>query len=160
MREGPDVTLSVSIPRFADLRLEHLLLDVNGTLTNRGALMDDVGGRVERLKDELDIYLVSANTFGNLDSIAESLRVTAIPVATGEDKLRLLDQLGREHCAVIGNGTNDALALEAAAIGFAVLGPEGASAAALRSADIVCASAVDALDLLLEPKALSATPRR
>ena len=160
MREGQDVTLSVSIPGFADLRLEHLLLDVNGTLTNRGALMDDVAGRVDRLRGELDIHLVSADTFGSLDSIAESLRVAALAVATGEDKLRVLEQLGRKYCAVIGNGTNDALVLEAAAIGFAVLGPEGASAAALRSADVVCASAVDALDLLLEPKALSATLRR
>ena len=49
--------------------------------------------------------------------------------------------------------------LEAAALGLAVLGPEGASAAALRSADVVCASAADALDLLLDPKALSATLR-
>ena len=150
----------VSIPGFADVRLEHLLLDVNGTLTNRGALMDGVAARVERLRDELDIHLVSANTFGSLDSIAESLRVTAVAVATGEDKLRVLDQLGREHCAVIGNGTNDVLVLEAAAIGFAILGPEGASAAALRSADVVCASVVDALDLLLEPRALAATLRR
>jgi soluble P-type ATPase len=154
------VTLSVSIPGFADLRLEHLLLDVNGTLTNRGALMDDVAARVQRLRDELEIHLVSANTFGTLDSIAQSLQVAAAAVATGDDKLRVLDQLGREKCAVIGNGTNDVLVLEAAAIGFAVLGPEGASAAALRSADIVCASAADALDLLLEPKALSATLRR
>ncbi len=153
------MTLSLSIPGFADLRLEHLVLDVNGTLTNRGALMDDVAGRVERLRDELDIHLVSANTFGNLDLIAASLRVTAISVATGEDKLRVLDRLGHEQCAVIGNGTNDVLVLEAAAIGFAVLGPEGVSAAALRSADIVCASAADALDLLLEPTALSATLR-
>ena len=81
-------------------------------------------------------------------------------MSTGEDKLQLLDELGRERCAVIGNGSNDALALEAAAIGFAVMGPEGASAAALRSADVLCASAIDALDLLLDPKALSATLRR
>ena len=60
---------------------------------------------------------------------------------------------------MIGNGANDALVLEAAAVSFAVLGPEGASAAALRSADIVCASATDALDLLLDPQALSATLR-
>jgi soluble P-type ATPase len=76
------VTLSVSIPGFANLRLEHLLLDVNGTLTNRGALMDDVAGRLDRLRDELHIHLASANTFGTLASIAESLRVTAISVVT------------------------------------------------------------------------------
>ena len=71
----------------------------------------------------------------------------------------MLDELGRHRCVVIGNGANDVLVLEAAALSFAVLGPEGASAAALRSSDVVCASATDALDLLFDPKALSATLR-
>jgi soluble P-type ATPase len=153
------VTLSVSIPGLAELALEHLLLDVNGTLTNRGELLDGVEARLGRLRDALDIRLVSADTFGTLDTIAARIDVGAVRASTGEDKLRLLDQLGRDRCAVIGNGSNDALVLEAAAVGFAVIGPEGASAAALRAADIVCASAMDALDLLLDPKALSATLR-
>ena len=45
------MTLPVSIPGRPDLRLEHLLLDVNGTLTNRGVLLDVVKGRLERLRD-------------------------------------------------------------------------------------------------------------
>ena len=48
-------------------------------------------------------------------------------------QLRVLNELGRERCAVVGNGANDVAVLEAAALGFVVLGPEGASAAALRS---------------------------
>jgi len=134
-------------------------MDVNGTLTNRGQLLDGVEARLGRLRHSLDIRLVSADTFGTLDTIAARMNVSAARVSTGKDKLRLLDELGRGRCAVIGNGSNDALALEAAAVGFAVIGPEGASAAALRSADVVCASATDALDLLLDPKALSATLR-
>jgi soluble P-type ATPase len=153
------VTLTVSIPGLAELRLDHLLVDVNGTLSNRGELLDGVEARLGRLSDALDIRLVSADTFGTLDMIAARLSVSAVRASTGGDKLRLLDELGRERCAVIGNGSNDALALEAAALGLAVIGPEGASAAALRSADVVCASAIDALDLLLDPKALSATLR-
>jgi P-type E1-E2 ATPase len=153
------VTLSVSIPGVPDLRLDHLLLDVNGTLTNRGVLLDFVTSRLEQLRDTLDIRLVSADTFGTLDAIARRLRVGALRAATGEDKLQILDELGRDRCAVIGNGANDALALEAAAVSFAVLGPEGTSAAALRSADVVCTSVTDALDLLLDPKALTATLR-
>jgi soluble P-type ATPase len=154
------VTLSVSIPGVAELRLDHLLVDVNGTLTNRGELLDGVEARLDRLRHSLDIRLVSADTFGTLDTIAADMRVSAVRASTGEDKLRLLDDLGRGRCAVIGNGSNDVLVLEAAAVGLAVIGPEGASAAALRSADVVCASATDALDLLLDPKALSATLRR
>jgi soluble P-type ATPase len=153
------VTLSVPIPGRGELRLEHLLLDVNGTLTDRGTLIDGVEARIDSLREALDIQLVSADTFGTLDAIAGRFGVTAVRAASGEDKLRVLNEWGHDRSAVIGNGANDVLVLEAAAVGFVVLGPEGASAAALRSADVVCASAADALDLLLDPKALSATLR-
>jgi soluble P-type ATPase len=153
------MTVVVPIPGRAELQLEHLLVDVNGTLTNRGALMDGVQERVAALRDDLSIHLVSADTFGTLDQIAQHLRVTGVRAASGEAKLRELDQLGREACVVIGNGVNDALVLDAAALGVAVLGPEGASAAALRAADVICNSAAEALDLLREPIALSATLR-
>jgi len=91
--------------------------------------------------------------------IAERLKVAAVRAVSGEDKPRVLEELGRERCAVIGNGANDVPVLEAAALGLVVLGPEGASTAALRSADVVCASTVAALDLLPDPMALSATLR-
>jgi len=153
------MTVSVPIPGLADLHLEHLLLDVNGTMTNRGALIGDLADRIGRLSETLELRLVSADTFGTLDTVARLLHVSAVRATTGEEKLRVLDGLGRGRCAVIGNGANDALVLEAAALGIAVLGPEGASAAALRCADVVCVSAADALELLLDPKALSATLR-
>ena len=153
------MTVSVPIPGRGELRLEHLLLDVNGTLTSRGTLIDGVEPRIDSLREALDIQLVSADTFGTLDAIAQRLGVAGMRAATGEDKLRVLNGWGHERSAVIGNGANDVLVLEAAAVGFAVVGPEGASAAALRAADVVCASAADALDLLLDPKALSATLR-
>jgi len=104
-------------------------------------------------------HAVVSEFLGTLDAIADMLRVKAVRAATGEDKLRLIDELGGDRCIVIGNGANDMLALEAAALGIAVLGPEGASSGALRAADLVCNSASDALDLLLDPTALSATIR-
>jgi P-type E1-E2 ATPase len=153
------MTLSISIPGRSELRLEHVIFDVNGTLTNRGDLIEGVEDRLGRLRGALEIHLVSADTFGTLDAIAERLDAAAVRAGSGEDKVRVLDELGRERCAVIGNGANDALALEAAALGLGVVGPEGASAVALRAADVVCASIADALDLLLDPTALSATLR-
>jgi soluble P-type ATPase len=153
------VPLRVEIPGRGELHLEYLLLDVNGTLTNRGALLAGVEERIGRLRETIDIHLVSADTFGTLDSTARRLRVVAVTARSGEDKLRRLEQLGPERSAVIGNGANDELVLHAAALSIAVIGPEGASAVALRAADVVCLSAVDALDLLLETQALSATLR-
>jgi len=68
-----------------------------------------------------------------------------------------LHKLGSMRCVAIGNGNNDASILEEAALGIAVIGPEGASAAALAAADLTCTSVLDALDLLTEPRVLAAT---
>jgi soluble P-type ATPase len=45
------------------------------------------------------------------------------------------------------------------ALGIAVIGAEGASAATVARADIVCRSIVEALDLLADPRTIAATLR-
>jgi soluble P-type ATPase len=80
-------------------------------------------------------------------------------VANGVGKVRIVEGLGPERCVAIGNGANDAAMLAASALGIAVVGPEGAAAAAVHAADVVCASIVVALDLLLDTRALIATLR-
>ena len=49
-------------------------------------------------------------------------------VETGADKAQYVAGLGSDRCVAIGNGANDASMLELAALGIAVLGPEGAAA--------------------------------
>lgn len=149
----------LEIPGVGELRLKHLMLDVNGTLSDRGALLRGVKPRLRQLGAELTVHLVSSDTYGTLEEIAHELDVRFLRARSGEEKLGELDRLGRGASAVIGNGANDALVLEAAALGIAVVGPEGLSRAALLAADVICASANDALDLLLEPTALKATLR-
>jgi P-type E1-E2 ATPase len=107
-----------------------------------------------------NVVLASADTFGTLTAIAAELGVESRVVPDAARKLRLLEELGADRSAMVGNGANDAAALEAAALGIAVIGPEGASAAALAAADVVCASVSDALGLLVDPRALIATLRR
>jgi soluble P-type ATPase len=104
--------------------------------------------------------LATADTFGTLDSLVRELRTEGVRVDDGRQKLQLVERLGAERTIVIGNGANDAFALEAAGLGIAVVGPEGASTAALAAADVVCRSILDALDLLLDERALCATLRR
>lgn len=154
------MSLRFDIPGSPPLELTHLMLDVNGTLTNRGALIDGVRGRLLSLRSRCTIHLVSADTFGTLDTLASSLDVHAMRVATGTEKLQFVTHLGATHCGGVGNGHNDALALQAAALGVVVLGPEGASPRALQMADVFCASIIDALDLLADARALAATVRR
>ena len=59
----------------------------------------------------------------------------------------------------IGNGRNDVAMFKAATLSIAVVGPEGAAAVAVRSADVVCLNIHDALDLLMNPLRLKATLR-
>jgi soluble P-type ATPase len=153
------MALVAEIPGRGRLELEHLLLDVNGTLTSRGVLVPGVAERLTRLAGVLGVRLLSADTFGTLDAVAGELGASATVVATGADKERVVAELGPERCAAIGNGANDEAMLGASALGIAVLGPEGAAAGALRAADVVCASILDALDLLLDERALAATLR-
>lgn len=154
------MTIVVDIPGRARLELEHLVLDVNGTLTDHGELLAGVEERLSRLRLALEIHLVSGDTFGTLASVAEKLEPSSVhTIRDGSDKLEILRRLGPERCAVVGNGTNDVPALKGAALGLAVLGPEGTSTAALMAADAVCRSILDALDLLLDERALQATLR-
>jgi hypothetical protein len=89
------VPLRVEIPGRQPFELDFLLLDGNGTLSDRGALIEGV----------------------------------------------------------------DVLMIREAALGIAVIGPEGASGATVAAADLVCRSILEAFDLLAEPRALAATLR-
>jgi soluble P-type ATPase len=153
------MTIVLEVPGEASVEIEHLLFDVNGTLTDRGRLLDGIGERLERLRPSCTVHLLSADTFDTLDELARSLDVDSWRVSQGPEKREIVRQLGAQRCAAIGNGRNDVEMLIEARLGIAILGPEGLSSAALSAADVVCPSIAIALDLLLDPKALTATLR-
>lgn len=147
------------VPSRDPLRLEFVLLDQNGTLTDRGAPIAGGAELLRALAERVEVRILSADTFGTLREVARSLGARAQQVQTGQEKAAVVAALGAERCAAIGNGANDAAMLAAAALGIAVLGPEGAAGAAVRAADVVCASIAEALALLLDERALAATLR-
>lgn len=155
--------IQVSLPgRNRTLKLYHLLLDMNGTLTKDGVLPAGVQERIELLRSQLEIYLLTADTFGSAAQVAKTLGIPLCKVSGehgGLDKRDYLRTLEASHTVAIGNGYNDAMMLEEAALSIAVVGGEGCSRAALSQADIVVTSIVDGLDLLLNPLRLIATLR-
>lgn len=156
--------LELDVPGWRSLRLDHLVLDVNGTLTLDGRVLPGIAERLAALRPRLALHLLSADTFGRLDDIAAELDVTATRLRPGEpeaeQKARLVRALGADRVVAIGNGANDQGMLHAAALGIAVLGPEGLAAGAVAAADVLARSIEEALDLLLEPRRLAATLRR
>ena len=151
--------LAIEIPGRGELRLEHLLLDVNGTITDRGELIDGVVPLIRVLLGELSIHLVSADTFGTAEVIARELGATFTRVETGAQKRTYAEELGAGSCAAIGNGANDIELMRVCALAVGVTGPEGLSSGAAAAADVMCPSILVALGLFTEPRTLSATLR-
>lgn len=154
--------LSILIPGFADMTLSHLVLDVNGTLTLDGTLLPGVEGRLEALRQQLKVHLLTADTRGTVEAIASQLRLDWHRVASGREaqqKSAYVRRLGRQQVVAIGNGNNDALMLSEASLGIAIVGTEGCATRAFNAADMVVANIVDALDLLLQPVRLVSTLR-
>ena len=155
--------IRLDIPGRGILELEHLLLDLNGTIALDGEVLAGVPERLAALSESLAVVLVTADTQGRATAIAGQLRVGLVLVTPGDEadqKRSLVERLGAGRVVAIGNGANDAGMLQAAALGMAILGTEGLAEEALRAADVVMASILDALDLLLHPRRLVATLRK
>jgi len=154
--------VEVTIPGSATLRLEHLVLDFNGTLACDGVLVDGVADRIGRLADVLRIHVLTGDTFGTAAKALADLRCAVHVLqhtAQAEAKRDYVAALGAEAVVCVGNGRNDRLMMEEAAVAIAVVQSEGASAATLAAADVVAPHIRDALDLLLRPLRLTATLR-
>jgi P-type E1-E2 ATPase len=163
--------ISVSIPGWHTLELSHLVLDLNGTIAVDGQVLPGVPDRLAAVSARLTVHLVTADTQGQAAQSAERLGLHLFKIDQGDapnsgpyyeagQKLSLVKQLGSEQTVAIGNGANDARMLAAAALGIAILGPEGLAMIALQSADIIVGRIEDALDSLLWPRRLIATLRR
>jgi len=155
--------ISLDIPGRGALEIERLVLDVNGTIAEDGHLRPGVKERIARLTRQVEIVLVTADTFGRQVSIDRELDLEATRLEHGKaeapQKAALVTRLGAAGTVAIGNGANDADMLREAAIGICVLESEGTSLAALQAADAVSRSINEALDLLLHPRRLVATLR-
>lgn len=155
--------IEIDIPGWKNLRLNTLVLDVNGVLARDGNVLAEAGRRVMDLHDQIDVHLLSADTHGRLDSIATQLNVTAHRIRPGEEseqKAAYVRRLGPTNVVAIGNGMNDVGMLKEAALGIAVIDQEGMAVPALMASDIMTTSVYEALDLLTHTKRLIATLRR
>jgi P-type E1-E2 ATPase len=155
--------IRLEIPGWSTLDLEYLVLDMNGTVALDGEPIAGVDDRVATLSAHLVVQLVTADTHGKAEETSRQLGGQLVRIKSRHEasqKQALVERLGAGQVIAIGNGANDARMLSAAALGIAILGPEGLAVETLRAADLVVGRIEDALDLLLYPQRLVATLRR
>ena len=154
--------IEIAVPGYRTFALKHLVLDYNGTLAWDGALLTGVGARLAALANHLTVHVITGDTFGTArrDLAGLPCELTVLPAeGQAEAKRSFVERLGAEVTVSIGNGRNDRLMLEAAALGIVVLQEEGAATESLLAAQVVCRDIREALDLLVSPLRLVATLR-
>lgn len=154
--------ISVKIPGRKALKIQHIVLDYNGTMATDGKISDEVRILLKEIGHQLKIHVLTADTFGNAQSELNGTDCTLVILAPSQqDKQKeiYLKKLGAKKVVAVGNGRNDERMLKRAAIGIAVIQKEGAAARTVKAADIVCTSITDALEMLLYPLRLTATLR-
>ena len=155
--------IEITIPGRGELRLQHLVTDVNGTLAIDGQLIHGLAKRLSALKDRLTIHLLTADTHGKQALIDQQLGLTAIRVRGGDEaaqKAAYVRQLGAETVIAIGQGANDAAMLKEAALGLCIMSTEGVAVETLLSADLLLPDIISALDLLEHPLRIVASLRK
>jgi soluble P-type ATPase len=151
--------IRLDIPQSGIIELQHAVFDINGTLAVDGIPIPGVVNRLHVLAEQLSLYALTAGTHGNIAELERRFGFPLHMIATGEDKLRFVEQLGPAGVIAFGNGRNDVAMLRVAAIGVAILAREGVAIEALQAADILALGPVDAIELVLKPKRLIATLR-
>ncbi len=156
------MAITIDIPGYRKLQLEHLVMDYNGTLAIDGQLIEGVKDALSRLSGQMMLHVVTADTFGRAAAGLDGIDCTLSILPAGKQAVSKRDyvtSLGADMTVAIGNGRNDRLMLEVAALGFAVILEEGAAAGTVMAADIICRTIGSALDLLTNPLRLTATLR-
>ncbi len=155
--------IELTIPGRGNLALEHLVMDVNGTLAVDGILLEGVARRIGALRNRLAIHLLTANTHGKQAAIDQLLNLQAVCLQPGNEarqKAAYVQQLGAEHVAAIGQGANDAQMLGKAALGICVMSVEGLAIETLHAANLLMPDIISALDLFDRPLRLIASLRK
>ncbi|TXT65221.1 MAG: hypothetical protein BAJALOKI3v1_120028 [Promethearchaeota archaeon] len=153
------------IPNCGEILIRNILFDVNGTIQFSGSISKDLIPKFQKIKEIYDVYLISADTRGNLEELANQLQVKYIrinpkEISESQAKNYQLDKLGKNETIAVGNGNNDSLMLKNALLGILIIGNEGATRESLFNSDLVFTNPIDVLDFLIDEKAIIGTLRK
>ena len=155
--------IKFTIPGQGNYEIEHLVMDVNGTLAIDGQLMEGVPGKIKTLRTQLTIHLLTADTHGKQAAIDQQLGLTAVRIMPGEEPLQKANyvlSLGSEKVIAIGQGANDAEMLKIARLSICVMSVEGVAKDTLLAADLIAPDILSALELFEKPLRIVASLRK
>lgn len=154
--------INLNIPGRCNLELRNVVFDYNGTIAVDGSLSDYVKNMLTELSTYLNVYIITADTYGNVRKQCEGLPVIIETFCRGNAtiyKKEFIEKLGYESTIAVGNGLNDVEMLKNAALSIAVIGDEGCASQAIVNSHITCKNIKDVFDMILKKNRIKATLR-
>lgn len=154
--------IKLNIPGRGKIEIENVVFDYNGTLAIDGNIANATKKMLLELKEQVHIYVLTADTYGNVERQCEGLGIAVKTFPTdnaGRCKLDIIKSLGGNSTMAVGNGFNDILMFKESCISVAVIEEEGCSGKLLAEADIVVKTIKDVFGLLLNENRIKATLR-
>jgi soluble P-type ATPase len=102
--------ISVNIPGRGVMELKHIVLDFNGTMACDGTLIPGVEERLNKLSGQLEVHIMTADTFGLCRSACSGIKgsIQIMTAAIGApEKEKFVESLGANNVVAVGNGAND-----------------------------------------------------
>jgi len=152
--------MKYQIPGQGELEIKTIILDLNGTLSVGGKIVDGTQERTKKLKElGFKLVLFTGNTRGDADEIAKELDIEWMQASGAEQKKELAQNLDPETCASIGNGLIDLQLMQTVKLGIVTLQAEGVHTKTLLACDLMVPTINDALDLFIDQDRLIASLR-
>jgi soluble P-type ATPase len=152
--------IHIQRPGQEPLEIDFILIDFEETLASDRRVHPKAKDKVNLLAKRAKIYILTKGKKEDVDEVLRKVKAEIVYLTEGEsskEKLDLLRQLGATRTVAIGNGADGGPMMEEAVFGLCAIGKAGASAEAVKNADVVFTDILDALDFLLKPLRQKAT---
>src|SRR4030043_226611 len=123
LREGP--MLRMEIPGRGVYSVEFLVLDMNGTISTDGRIPGRFRDKINLLAKRLKVYILTADTRGDAQERLGRINAELVRITEGDEapqKEQFVRAIGGEKTIAVGNGYNDHLMVQEAALAIAVIG--------------------------------------
>jgi soluble P-type ATPase len=143
------------------IEINTIVLDLNGTLSVMGKIVEGVVERIAVLKKlGINVILFTGDQRGNAADFCKELGIEFRKASNSAEKEKLFLELDSNTTAAIGNARIDIGKFKHAALSIATLQAEGIHAGILSYVDIIVPCINNALDLFIDADALKATMRK
>lgn len=80
----------INIPGFKNIEIKNLVLDYNGTIANNGQLIDGVDTLINKIAENIQVFVITADTFGTVEIQLKNTNCKVLKITNDNQKLQKL----------------------------------------------------------------------